>query len=150
VLHENRVIGRTDRNGRILVPELTAYTPNRIAIDPENLPIDARVVSTNARIVPYGRVGAKVDLRVQLDTQSALVELLDRTGAPLPAGSVVTVATGGKFVVGYDGLAFMDGLKATNRVTVTRPDGATCVASFAFKAARGEQVRIGGVRCAAS
>jgi outer membrane usher protein len=36
------------------------------------------------------------------------------------------------FIIGYDGQAFVDHLKADNRLTVTRTDGTSCVASFAF------------------
>jgi len=33
VLHENRVIGTTDRNGHLLIPDLNAYQHNQVAID---------------------------------------------------------------------------------------------------------------------
>lgn len=151
VSHENRPAGKTNLRGRILIPEMTPYTANRIAIDPENLPIDANIGATNTTIIPRGRSAAYVDLRVKLDTTSALVELLDATGRPLPAGSVIDLAgASDTFAVGYDGLAFIDQLQPSIRITVTLPDGASCQASFNYKPSTGEQVRINGVVCGAT
>ncbi len=151
VSHENRPAGKTNLRGRIMIPELTPYTPNRIAIDPENLPIDADITATNTIIVPRGRSAAYVDLRVKLDSTSALVELLDQAGKPLPPGSVVELeGATTPYAVGYDGLAFMEQLQPSNRITVTTPMGSSCQASFNYKPSNGEQVRISGVVCGVS
>ncbi|RYG36870.1 MAG: fimbrial biogenesis outer membrane usher protein [Burkholderiales bacterium] len=151
VSHENRPAGKTNLRGRILIPELTPYTANRIAIDPANLPVDANIGATNTTIVPRGRSAAYVDLRVSLDAASALIELLDTAGKPLPAGSVVELAGAREtFAVGYDGLAFLERLQQRNRITVALPDGSSCEASFEYAPSAGDQVRINGVVCGAS
>lgn len=151
VSHENRPVGKTNLRGRIMIPEMTPYTANRIAIDPENLPVDANISATNTTVVPRGRSAAYVDLRVKLDTTSALVELLDQSGKPLPAGSAIDLPGATEsYAVGYDGLAFIDQLQPRNRITVTLPTGSSCQASFDYKPAAGEQVRINGVVCGAS
>jgi len=151
VSHENRPVGKTNLRGRIMIPEMTPYTSNRIAIDPENLPVDATISATNAAVVPRGRSAAYVDLKVKLDTTSALVELRDPIGRTLPVGSLVELTGATQtFAVGYDGLVFIEELRARNRVTVTLPNGSSCQASFDYKPSAGEQVRIDGVVCGAA
>ena len=64
VLHENRDIGITDRNGHLLVPDLNAYQPNRIGIDGMKLPADAQIVSTAQNVVPKSQSGVLAAFRV--------------------------------------------------------------------------------------
>ena len=46
VLYENRLIGRTNSAGRLLVPDLRSYQRNKIEIDPRGLPLDAVAATT--------------------------------------------------------------------------------------------------------
>ncbi|MCU1500144.1 MAG: fimbrial biosis outer rane usher protein, partial [Acidimicrobiales bacterium] len=48
VRRENRDAGKTDRRGLLLVPDLVAYEPNSLDLDPTNLPLDADVARTHA------------------------------------------------------------------------------------------------------
>jgi P pilus assembly protein, porin PapC len=64
VLHENRVIGTTDRNGHLLIPDLNAYQHNQVAIDSMNLPADARIATTSMDLVPESHAGVLANFRV--------------------------------------------------------------------------------------
>lgn len=148
VLRENRAAGVTNRAGRLLVPDLTPFVANRLAIDPSGLPVDAQVNQTAATVTPYSRVASVVDLRVNSDTQSAIVVLNDPQGHPIELGSIVRVeGSQEEFVVGYDGQTYLDSLKPHNVLTVTTPDNAACRADFAYHSRKGQQVRIGPVSC---
>ncbi|MEP7455014.1 fimbria/pilus outer membrane usher protein [Phyllobacterium sp. SB3] len=148
VSYENRPVGRTNRSGRILVPDLRSYEPNTLAIDPANLPVDASIGSTRDIVIPTDRSGVVVDFKVAQTTASALVSLVDASGRPLDAGlSGRAGETGEEFVVGYDGEAYISGLGAQNIVTIELADGSTCAASFAYQPARGTQVKIKNVVC---
>jgi len=116
VLHENRVIGRTNAEGHFLVPDLQAYEPNHLAIDPLGLPPDTMIKATSMNLAPQARAG--VLARFTLQTVSgAQIQLIDPFGKPLPAGATVTVEeTGKRYAVGYDGLAFVDELKPANHL----------------------------------
>jgi len=123
VLHENRVIGETNGAGHLLVPDLVAYQPNHLAIDPLNLPADTSVATTRLNLAPQARAGVLARFPLHGFTGAQLV-VVDAAGKPLPAGSVLTQGeTGKRYVIGYDGLAFVDDMRAMNDFTSTSPQG---------------------------
>ncbi|WP_174951882.1 fimbria/pilus outer membrane usher protein [Burkholderia lata] len=150
VLHENRVIGTTDRAGHLLVPDLNAYQNNQIAIDSMKLPADARIARTSMTVVPQAQSGVVAHFGVSR-YRAASVILRDAAGRPLPAGAHVHHAeSGADTIVGYDGLTFIDGLKEDNHLVI---DYGTqrCVAEFAFTApGNGTLPTIGPLTCRAA
>ncbi len=148
VLHENRVIGRTGADGRLLVPDLMPYAGNLIAIDPTGLPADARIDATGMSVVPQAGAGLVAAFRVER-YRAATVIVQDAGGQPIPPGTPVR-RPGGKpdTVVGYDGVVFLDGLDADNEIALGQ-DGA-CRLRFAWReGADGQLPTIGPLRCAA-
>ncbi|OXI48612.1 fimbria/pilus outer membrane usher protein [Burkholderia aenigmatica] len=150
VLHENRVIGTTDRAGHLLVPDLNAYQNNQIAIDSMKLPADARIARTSMTVVPQAQSGVVAHFGVSR-YRAASVILRDTAGRPLPAGAHVHHAeSGADTIVGFDGLTFIDGLKEDNHLVI---DYGTqrCVAEFAFTApGNGTLPTIGPLTCQAA
>nr|WP_112524692.1 fimbria/pilus outer membrane usher protein [Phyllobacterium sp. P30BS-XVII] len=148
VLSENRPVGRTNRSGKILVPDLNSYEPNTVAIDPKNLPVDASIGSTRNIVVPADRSGVVVDFHVSQTSASAIVSLVDGTGKPLDAGLRGHVdGSTDEFVVGYDGEAFIEKLRAQNIIVIERLDGSSCKAQFTYRAQPGTQIKISNVVC---
>lgn len=146
VFYENRPVGKTGWNGRLLVPDLRAYQNNILAIDPKNLPLDADIRSTKEIVVPALRSGIVVDFGVAARAQNALLTLRDRTGSHVSAGSQGKLeATGETFVIGYDGKAYLRGLKPANTISVDLIDGGTCRASFAYSPRPGSPVAVDAV-----
>lgn len=146
VLQDNRPIGRTDAGGRLLVPDLMPYAPNRIAIDPSSLPPDTRIDVTNLDVVPrqYAGVVARFALARYAAATLSLVK---------PDGKAPEVGTPARLegspqasVVGYDGVLFVEGLGAENRVLVGAGKDA-CEVRFAYKAVAGELPAIGPLVC---
>lgn len=148
VQFQNRPVGRTNRQGRILVPGLNSYEPNTVSIDPKNLPIDADVPATKEVVVPADRSGVVVRFGVSEAPEAAVVTLVDSSGAPLEAGLKGRVEGGSEeFVIGYDGQAYIHGLSAQNAVVIDRLDGTSCRADFSYKPKPGQQVAIKNVAC---
>ncbi len=146
VVHENRPLGRTDARGYLLVPNLIPYTNNLLSIDTAALPVDARVPSTSQIAVPQRLAGVLVRFPVE-QYAAATVILHGADGMPLPVGTAVTdPATGRGTVVGFDGVTFVDGLRAQNRL-VAGPAAARCEVRFAWQAAPGELPVIGPLVC---
>ena len=144
---ENRVVGETDSSGKLLVTGLHAYQRNKITIDPNALPVNARIPTTRMDAVPADRSGMAVRFDVEAAPQSALVEFRNADGGLIAAGHAgKLLATGGGFVIGYDGQAFIEGLSAANTVEIALSEG-TCRATFPFRADPGAQVLIDGVTC---
>jgi len=146
VYAENRPVARTNKNGKALVPTLKAYQHNKVSIDPSKLPVNASIATTQEILTPPDRSGVAVDFGIRTDVRSAIVILDAPSGARLQPGSRGTTASGGSFVVGYDGRAFIDGLEPSNIVVVRLPDK-DCRAEFAYEPRGDEQVLIGPVTC---
>ncbi|WP_239482915.1 fimbria/pilus outer membrane usher protein [Paraburkholderia sp. C35] len=118
VLHENRLIGKTDSNGHLLVPDLNAYQSNLLGIDSMGLPAQARIASSSANVVPQSQSGVLANFHITQYRAASLI-LQGPDGKLLPAGTRVhQVESGTDTIVGYDGLTFVDNLQADNHLLV--------------------------------
>lgn len=146
VLQDNRPIGRTDSNGRLLVPDLQPYAASRIAIDPSSLPSDTRVARTNVDVVPRQNAGVVARFEIERYAAATLM-LVDANGRALEVGTLARLDGGAQgAMVGYDGVLFVDGLRAQNRVIVG--SGKTlCDVRFEYRPVAGELPTIGPLVC---
>ena len=152
VLHENRIIGRTDASGHLLVPDLNANVGNVLAIDTTGLPVDRRVPTTTSIVNPRSLSGMLVRFPIEA-YRAANVMLVDADGKPLAVGLPLLHRESGKrSMLGFDGLAFIDDLQAHNHLEVSGagPQGAgRCSVDFAYTVDAGELPTIGPLRCIA-
>lgn len=143
---ENRLIGRTDENGVLLVTPLNAWQQNRLAIDPLDLPVGMRVGAIEKFAVPTDRAGTFVEFEVT-PVRAALVVLHDLAGQPLPAGTPVSLVgqdVGG--FVGYDGETYFDSLGERNTLRAATTAGA-CEVEFDYPDSNVPLPRIGPLQC---
>lgn len=148
VLYENRPVGKTGSNGKLLLPDLRSYERNRVGIDPNALPLDVMVDSTRQDVIPAGRSGVVIPFGRKKEGKAALIVFRDENGRFIEVGtSGRTSGSSEPFVVGYDGEAFVEGLAKRNRLTLQRPDGARCVAEFVYTAQAGAQAVLPDVTC---
>ena len=147
VFHENRAIGRTGPDGRLLVPDLMPYTGNQIAIDVGNLPADMRLERTALSVVPLAGAGVVAGFPMER-YRAATVIVHGANGQPVAVGTPVRLlGAGGASVVGYDGVVFLDGLHDNNEVVVGEGTAA-CTLHFAYQpGAAGQLPVIGPLRC---
>lgn len=146
VTRQGAPVGTTDWTGKVLVPDLMAYQRNKIAIDPDDLPFTADLDTSTREVTPPYQGALGVKFKVELDPKNATVILKRPNGSFVPAGSEGQVEGGQSFLVGFDGEAYIKGLKDQNTVTV-KLDGGTCSARFAFKPAKGTIPIIGPEVC---
>lgn len=147
VYQENRLVGRTDSSGRLLVPYLRSYQRNNISIDTSNLPVNADAEATQQTVVPAYRNGVRVDFGVRPQVAGAVVILHGPDGKPIKPGlGGVVEGSNEKFVVGYDGRAYVTGLAASNTARVSF-GLSECRASFDYAPSQNSQVVIGPVVC---
>ncbi|WP_274426588.1 fimbria/pilus outer membrane usher protein [Chelativorans sp. YIM 93263] len=148
VEYENRPVGRTNRSGKLLLSDLRSHEPNKITIDPTNLPVDATVNGTKETTVPADRSGTVVKFDVDSSPQAALVTLRDEEGRFAETGATGHLSGSSEsFVVGYDGQAYVTGLGQQNTVIIDQPSRGRCEATFTFQPRQGEQVAIPGAVC---
>ncbi|MGE0808721.1 MAG: fimbria/pilus outer membrane usher protein [Burkholderiaceae bacterium] len=147
VRYENQQIGVTDSNGHLLVPWVSSHYQARYEIDPLGLPTNLSTPEVEQRLAVRRGGGAVLRFAVQRITPG-VVMLIDAAGHPLPVGSrAVDEHSGHEAWVGHDGLAYFESLRRENRLRVTRPDGQTCSASFAFDTAGEQLSQIGPLPC---
>jgi outer membrane usher protein len=88
VYADNQLIGRTGKDGSVLVPTLRPYDRNVIRIDANDLPLDAELTDDRQVVRPGNRSGVVIDFGAK-PSRAALVRVVLDGGKPLPRGSVV-------------------------------------------------------------
>jgi outer membrane usher protein len=147
VSYENRFVGKTGKNGKILLTQVRSYHPTRVSIDATSLPLNSNVTETDKRIAPREMSGVVVDFGVQKESTAAIVILKDEAGAYLPAGTEITLADHKEpFIMGYDGQVYVTDLTARNALTA-QLSGKTCQAAFDYKSDANTQTLIGPLTC---
>ena len=147
VYRENRLVGHTDHNGQVVVPDLLPYQANRIAIDPLSMPLNAEFGAVRQEVRPVERSG--VVLRYPVRTRSpALVSLVDSAGRPLPLGATAALrGDSTPYPVGHDGMVYLLEARADNELRVAWGGGAQCRARFRLSDADPATGRVGPVAC---
>lgn len=132
---ENRLVGRTDASGRLLVPDLLSHQRNRIAIDTADLPLDLRPDLTELSVAPASRTGARVSFRIR-KVRPLHAIAADWRGIPLPVGTTGQLRAANRtgdaspVVVGHDGEIYIDDL-ARDSVLSFALDGVPCELALA-------------------
>lgn len=149
VLQENRIIGRTDRHGRLLVPDLVPYAANQLAIDASDLPLDVRVRATSVEVAPRLLSGVVAGFTLER-YQAASVTVHDSKGQPIALGTAVEVNGGAGTIVGHDGVVFVEEAGQDNRLVLRARDGA-CEVKFRYPpagtGASGGMASVGPLTC---
>ncbi|MDI9238196.1 fimbria/pilus outer membrane usher protein [Lysobacter sp. LF1] len=107
ILYENRVAGRTNSHGYLLLPELRGWQRNRVAIDPDGLPSSMEVPSVERLVTPPDRSGVHVPFAIR-QVRTATITLRDANGQPVEAGMRVVRADGREAIVAFDGALWLD------------------------------------------
>ena len=135
VLRENRMLGRTNGRGYLLVPDLPSWRASKIGIDLSEAPVDVASTTSELRINPRASSGVLATFPVKHMMGATLV-LVDGALRPLPPGTRVTIA-GSEIsaLVGYDGQVFFADLAPVNHLVAELDDG-TCEVEVRFDAAQ--------------
>jgi len=116
---ENREMGVTDREGRLMIPGLLPYQSNRLSIDSRDLPMSVQVTDTTESVAPYYRSGQLVAFDVK-DTRGALLRVVWPDGTPIPQGSQAQVIGQEQiYPVGGNGRLYLQGVVDHSRVMIS-------------------------------
>lgn len=133
VLLENQPAARTRRGGYAVLPRLRAYDVNRIGLVQADLPMDAAVDRLGVEAVPGYRSGVLIAFPVRRARGATLAIVLP-DGTPVPAGATAVLDAGDRaFPVAADGVTYLEGLQARNRVTVYH-GGQSCAFDLTYAA----------------
>lgn len=92
---ENQLVGETDERGQLLVTPLNAMQRNQLSVDVLDLEYDISASTTTMVATPRRYSGVLVDFAFQRVT-SVRARLVDRSGEPLPTGSLVAADAGNR------------------------------------------------------
>jgi outer membrane usher protein len=140
-LHDGQPVGRTDEEGRILVPALRPFEDNTISVVPEDIPLTAMVDSNQITVRPYshGVVSALVSV-VASESRVFTLRLGTAVDEVVPPGAEVAL-DGHTYPVGTQGLSQLPVAQTAADALVVWPGG-RCrihlpVASMARRAGAG-------------
>jgi outer membrane usher protein len=146
VLQGGARMGKTNRAGSMLLPDIIPYYEQQIYLDPADLPDGWEPDATERTAVTAYRQGTVVDFGAKI-VRGAVLVVHGKDGKPIPPGYTVQLVGGESGLVGYDGQTYLRGLNATNRISIDLgPDG-VCTATFAYDLKGAPQPQIGPLTC---
>jgi len=146
---DNREAGTTDADGKLLLPALRPYEPNRVRLAVEDLPLSAELTTAETAAVPFDRSGMTIDFAIAA-VQRATVKLLDGADRPLPPGLVLEAEPAGvQAMVGRDGFTQLTGKLDERVYLVGAANGRNFTCAVPAAAASDDPLpHLGDVRCA--
>ena len=133
IAQENRTIGRTGREGTLLVPYVTSFSPSRIEIVHSALPFSMSAPETRATVRPPRKAGVVVNLPVTAN-RSIYLRIRRPSGAAPAVGSPILAGGAQVAVMGYDGLVWIENVAGSATIEVADPHG-RCIATLPQPAA---------------
>lgn len=145
ILYENRVAGRTNAKGYLLLPELRGWQRNRIGIDPDGLSSSMEVPSVERLVTPPDRSGVHVPFVIR-EVRTATIALRAADGKFVEAGMRVRRADGRESIVGFDGELWLDNYVDGETLTWTRA-GVECSTAAPVLARAAEPGAVAPAQC---
>ena len=97
IFHENRPVGKTDANGMLLVPSLSALQPNRLSVNPSSWPIHWIGQEVEKQVIAPRGGGVLVSFKINAQAwpEQSLITPVGPDGKLFSAGTVVTAVVDG-------------------------------------------------------
>lgn len=151
VYASNQLIGRTDDEGRLLIPNLLAYYGNAIRIEDEDIPMSYSVDQVEKTIAPPYRGGAIVVFPVaQHRSITGTVAVVSRGEEAVPALGTLTIQRDGRSwesPLGRGAEFYFENVPPGKYPAAIDYGGGTC--GFELTIPEGGTVDVGKVRCIA-
>jgi outer membrane usher protein len=102
---DNQLVAHTDSSGHALLPNLRAFEPNRVGVDPVELPLATEIDARMVVLAPGYRTGVVARFPVTR-IHGGTFRLVMDDGKPVPAGASVAYG-GAEFPVAMDGTTYI-------------------------------------------
>lgn len=108
---ENRLIGKTNSKGYLLLDHLNPYQHNSVAVDTLDLPLNLKIETTQQDAVP--RQSSAVFVRFPMyQVKAVQFQAVDQQGNNLPVGALVWVDKSEPItIVAHEGIVYLDDVK---------------------------------------
>lgn len=153
-LSSNQSVGRTSGAGNLLVPELSSYYGNRIAIKDQDLPLDYAVETTEKTVAPPFRGGAIVTFPVRKVQGVHGTVVLDAGGGRevVPAYGELTVEVGETRLespVTGEGEFYLENIPSGRHVATLTFRDTVCRFPLEIPVSKQTMIDVGRLSCAA-
>lgn len=146
VYADNLLVGRTDGEGYVLIPQMRPYGMNEVSVEQKDLPLDAEVGTLKLVASPYYRNGVLVDFPIR-SSHGATLQVVSVDGKPIPSGAIARiVGSDREFPVAFDGQLYMTGLSENNELEVAW-QGQSCRISVPMPASNDPLPSLGSFIC---
>lgn len=146
VLVHNRPVGKSGKDGRLLVTQLRAFEQSMISIDAAAVDPDFTISSISAVAVPSDRSGVRVTFPVRR-IRSARATITDAAGRAIAVGTLAKVEGMDEPVtIGFDGLFYLEDPPSAARVTVSLAPG-SCTFRLPATDLTVPHARLGAIVC---
>ncbi|MNC38960.1 Outer membrane usher protein FimD precursor [compost metagenome] len=123
----------TDYRGYAIVPYVTPYHHNVIALDTETLPSNADVGQAAKVVTPTRGAIVRASFKTRVGNRM-LLTLTRADGRPVPFGATAAAANeSGEFIVGDAGQVYLTGMHARGNVNVSWGKGAAAHCSAHYQ-----------------
>lgn len=130
VLASNQEVGRTNRNGNLLIPNLLPFYGNRLAIEDQDVPMDFELTETTRTVAPPHRGAAVVTFPIRrIQAVVGVLKLRKGNTLVVPAFAELSASIAGAPVlspVGKGGEFYFESLPAGRHSAELRFRGETC------------------------
>ena len=151
VYASNQLIGRTDGDGTLLVPNLLAYYGNQLRINDQDVPFEYEVAATERVIAPSYRGGAVVEFQVaQIRSLSGSIVISTGAGEEIPRFGQLTLSRDGKQAVsplGGAGEFYLENLATGSWSGLVEWEKGTCQFSLTVPGSSQSFVELGRLLC---
>ena len=143
---DNQLAAQTDELGYALLPNLHPYIKNHVSVEQLDLPLDTKIDSLLTRPVPMWRRGVIVKFPIR-KISAATLRIVDERGVPIPVGASVQLEGSLEpFVVGRDGIAYIEDLLEKNVIVISWPEN-ECRVNVPFSVDEGLVPYLGEFEC---
>jgi len=151
VYANNQVVGRTNLHGRLLVPDLLAYTGSPIRIADEDVPFDYSLQETERTVAPPFRGGALVRFEAtQVHIMTGRLVLDAAGGSVVPEFGDLDVEAGGvtyNSPIGTGGLFYLENVPEGRHPATVTFEGRTCAFELVIPTSDETQMDLGLLHC---
>lgn len=147
VYHNSQPVGRTDDEGRVMIPAVSSFLDNPVAIDDRDVPIEYNLREVSRIISPPYRSGSRIDFTVR--RALGLVGRLHATAggkpvAPLEYGRARLIVDGMplEFPTGADGEFYLEDLAPGHYAGSATAGGRDCAFEIVVPEAQGPMAEL--------
>jgi outer membrane usher protein len=147
-------IGRTNRSGNLLIPDLLPYYGNELNIADTDIPIDYIVPDVDVTLAPPYRGGAVVQFPVRrIQRVTGAVVLVGAAGEEQPSFGEITIVAGGEQMtspLGNAGEFYFENLPEGKHEASVTHEGRSCTLILVVPPSTEAAITLGTLKCMVS